>query len=194
MVKDNRKLPIQLNQIGSASVSLSHSADRPQNQVGAPEPFRNISVPGVVVVVLVSSFFAAKIVCDVTVLLLYGWHAYFYQGLRVADWKHSILSNGVRLPWWGTLMIGPTIVPLIVLAIFGADFVAGHLRAFLASRSRWATAGARFLGAVALLIFSFRLYSAPAGPPFMHPVPLSALIGGAVLLWKAVVTPLRGER
>jgi len=156
------------------------------------EQFRNIGFPGILVAIFVSSFFAAQIACDLTVLLLYGWHAFFDQGLRVADWKHSMLSNGERLSWWGTLMIGPPVVPFVVLMIFGADSAVGRARKVLAARSRWATAGARFLGGAALLGFSFWLYSPPQGFPFMHPIPFSAFIGGAVLVWKAVATPFRG--
>jgi hypothetical protein len=159
--------------------------------LAAPEPFRNIGFPGILVAVIVSSFFAAKITCNVTVILLYGWHAFFHEGLRVLDWTHSILSNGTRLPWWGTLMIGPTVIPVTALMIFGEDFAAGRLHALLASRSRWVTAAARFVGGLALLGFSFRLYSSPQGFPFMHPIPISAFIGGAVLTWKAVATLFR---
>lgn len=156
-----------------------------------PEQFRNIGFPGILVAIFVSSFFAAQIACDLTVLILYGRHAFFHEGLRVADWKHAILSNGARLPWWGTLMIGPPTVPLTVLLIFGAEFAASRVRVFLAQRSRWATAGARLVGGTALLGFSFWLYSRPQSFPFMHPIPLSALIGGALLIWKAAATPFR---
>jgi len=88
-------------------------------------------------------------------------------------------------------MIGPPTVPLTVLLIFGAEFAASRVRVFLAQRSRWATAGARLVGGTALLGFSFWLYSRPQSFPFMHPIALSALIGGALLIWKAAATPFR---
>ena len=161
---------------------------------GIDREFPNIGFPGIFVVVFVSSFFSVKIVCDLTILLLYGWHAFFYDGLRVTDWKHSVLSNGAPLPWWGAQMIGLPTLPVWVLMIFGIEFVAGRVRTFLALRSCWATVGARLLGATALLGFSFWLYSPPQGYPPIHPIPLSALIGGAVLSWKAVSTAFRKLR
>jgi hypothetical protein len=105
MAKSKEKLRIQVNRIGGATASFARTTTPSRNQVLVPEQFRNIGFPGILVAVFVSSFFAAQIACDVTVLLLYGWHAFFAEGLRVADWKHSILSNGARLPWWGTLMM-----------------------------------------------------------------------------------------
>jgi len=191
MAKDEEKLFIPAKRTGSATVSFMLAAVRPRNQIVAPEQFRNIGFPGILVAIFVSSFFAALIACDLTVFVVYGWHAFFTEGLRVADWKHSVLSNGARLPWWGTLMIGPPTIPLIVVMIFGAEFAVGRMREFLAPRSKWAMAGARFVGATALLGFSFWLYSPSHGFPFLHPIPLSAFIGGAVSIWKAATTPFR---
>jgi hypothetical protein len=155
------------------------------------DPFSNLGAGGAIVTLLVSSFFAARIVCNLTVLLLYGSHAFFDEGLRVEDWKHSILSNGVRLPWYGTLMIGPTILPICAAAAFGAEFVAKHLRSYLTQRSLWAMIGARMLGGAALLALSVWFYSPPHAFPSMHPIPLSALVGGAVLVWRAFANFLR---
>src|SRR5579859_5613929 len=166
-------------------------ARRKTNSRKLRQGFRNIGFPGILVAIFVSSFFAALIACDLTVLLVYGWHAFFTEGLRVADWKHSVLSNGARLPWWGTLMIGPPTIPLIVVMIFGAEFAVGRMREFLAPRSKWAMAGARFVGATALLGFSFWLYSPSHGFSVPASDPLSAFIGGAVSIWKAATTPFR---
>ena len=159
------------------------------NKVVPPSRFPSIGFPGILVAVFVGSFVAAHIACDLTVLVLYGGHAFFREGLRVADWKHSILSNGAHLRWWGTLMIGPPVVPLTALMVFAAEFVKGRVNAFLAARSKWLTAGGRLVAAAALLGFSFWLYSPPQSFPLLHPIPLSTLIGGAVLLWKATVHP-----
>jgi hypothetical protein len=186
MANDNQPSPIGVERIVSRTVSFRPSAARP-----APNPFPNLGLGGTLVTVFVSSYFAAQIVCNVTVLLLYGRHAFFDQGLRVANWKHSILSDGVHLPWYGTLMIGPTILPIVAATLFAAEFLARRLRAFLASRPTWLTAMVRLVGAVALLDFFYRLVAAPQGFPFMHPIPLSTLIGGIVLLWRAAATPFR---
>jgi hypothetical protein len=155
------------------------------------DPFSNLGAGGAIVTLLVSSFFAARIVCNLTVLLLYGGHAFFDEGLRVEDWKHSILSNGVRLPWYGTLMIGPTILPICAAAALGAEFVAKHLRSYLSRRSLWAMTGAQLLGGAALLALSVSFYSPPHAFPPMHPIPLSALVGGVVLVWRAFANFLR---
>jgi hypothetical protein len=167
------------------------TAAPPRTRIVGPEPFRNLGFPGIVVAALVSSFFAAQIVCTLAVLILYGRHAFFVEGLRVADWKHAILSNGVRLPWWGNLMIGPPIVPVAALLIFGAEFAAGRMRTFLERKPAWTTAAARLFGGAALLGFSFWLYSPRQGAPFLLPIPLSAFIGGTVLLWKAAASVFR---
>ena len=175
-------------QIDGESVTGAQDAGRIQTTA---DPLSNLGVGGTIVTLLVSSFFAARIVCNLTVLLLYGRHAFFDGGLRVEDWKHSILSNGVRLPWYGTLMIGPTILPICAAAVFGAEFVAKHLRSHLAQRSLWAVTTARLLGGTALVALSIWFYSPPNAFPPVHPIPLSALVGGVVLVWRALVTFFR---
>ena len=186
MANDHQQSPTRAKRVGSATLSFRSPATRP-----ASNPFPNLGLGGTLVTAFVSSFFAAQIVCNATVLSLYGRHAFFDEGLRVENWKHSILSNGEHLPWYGTLMIGPTLLPIIAASLFAAEFTARRLRAFFAACPRWVTAVARLLGAVALLAFSYRLVSAPAGFPFMHPIPLSAFIAGVVLLWKAIAAPFR---
>jgi len=168
---------------------LPSTAFRPFKTIS--DPFSNLGAGGALVTVLVSSFFAARIVCDLTVLLLYGGHAFFDQGLRVEDWKHSVLSNGVRLPWYGTLMIGPTILPICAAAVLGAEAVAKHLRSYLTEQPHWVVAGAQLLGGIALLALSVWFYSPPQAFPPLHPIPLSALIAGVVLAWRAFAPLLR---
>lgn len=180
---DNRQ-----NQTRTALVRGTPAASQAQT---APNQFTNLGIGGAIVTIFVSSFFAARIVCNLTVLLLYGRHAFFDQGLRVQDWKHSILSNGVKLPWYGTLMIGPTILPICGVAVLGAELVAKRLRSNLARRSRWVMIGTRILGGCALLGLSVWFYSPPRAFPLLHPIPLSALIGGAVLVWKALTSIFR---
>jgi hypothetical protein len=165
--------------------------DKPRT---AADSFSNLGVGGTIVTLLVSSFFAARIVCNLTVLLLYGRHAFFDDGLRVEDWKHSVLSNGVRLPWYGTLMIGPTIIPICAGAALGAELVARRVRNYLAQRSLWAVTAARLFGGTALIALSVWFYSPPHAFPPVHPIPLSALIGGVVLAWRAFATFFRRLR
>lgn len=154
----------------------------------AQNPCPNLGIGGVLVTFFAASFFAAQITCDATVLILYGWHAFFSQHLRVSDWKHSTLSNGTHLPWYGTLLIGPTVVPIIVAVVFVAESFAGRIRAFLAPRSCWMTVVARLLGAAILFSFSYHLVSPPDGFPFIHPIPFSAFIAGTVLTWNTMAT------
>jgi hypothetical protein len=82
-------------------------------------------------------------------------------------------------------------VPVAALLIFGAEFAAGRMRTFLERKPAWTTALARLVGGAALLGFSFWLYSPRQGAPFLHPIPLSAFIGGTVLLWKAAASVFR---
>jgi hypothetical protein len=165
------------NQLDAETVRGTQATTQVQPKSG---PFSNLGAGGAVVTLLVTSFFAARIVCNLTVLLLYRSHAFFDEGLRAEDWKHSILSNGARLPWYGTLMIGPTILPICAAAPLGAEFVAKHLRSYLSQRPLWAMTGARLLGGAALLGLSVSLYWPPHAFSPMHPIPLSALVGGVV--------------
>jgi len=152
----------------------------------SPLPFPNLGLGGTLVAAFVCSFFAAQIACDLTVLILFGPHAFFSKGLRVASWKHAILSNGVALPWYGNLLIGPPTILFTVILIFGAEFALSRTRSFLSRKLPWATALALFLAGAALLAFAFWLYRAPHSFPPIHPIPLSALLGGLALLWKSV--------
>ena len=143
------------------------------------------------VTILATSFFAAQITCNATVLLLYGRRAFFEQGLRVASWKHAALSNGVLLPWYGNLMIGPTIIPIVAASVFAVEFFAGRLRTFLAPRPGWMTSLGRLIGAGVLLAFWYCLTVRSGGFHFLHPIPLSALIAASVLLWKTAAAVFR---
>jgi hypothetical protein len=176
------------NQLDAETVTGTQATTQVQPK---SDPFSNLGAGGAIVTLLVSSFFAARIVCNPTVLLLYGGHAFFNEGLRVEDWKHSILFNGVRLPWYGTLMIGPTILPICTAAALGAEFVAKHLRSYLSQRPLWAMTGARLLKGAALLALSVSFYSPPHTFPPVHPIPLSAPVGGVVLVWRAFANFLR---
>src|SRR5262249_1629192 len=125
----------------------------PMPKTVSPLPFPNLGLGGTLVAAFVCSFFAAQIACDLTVLILFGPHAFFSKGLRVASWKHAILSNGVALPWYGNLLIGPPTILFTVILIFGAEFALSRTRSFLSRKLPWATALALFLAGAALLAF-----------------------------------------
>jgi hypothetical protein len=57
----------------------------------------NLKFGGTLVAILVSSFFAAKFADTLFVMLAFGPHAYFVDGLRVSDWKQGVLSTGAEL-------------------------------------------------------------------------------------------------
>jgi hypothetical protein len=61
----------------------------------------NLGCVGFVVAALVTAHLAARIMCVAVIVLAFGADAYFVEGLRVADWKHSTLSDGSKLvfPW-----------------------------------------------------------------------------------------------
>jgi hypothetical protein len=156
------------------------------------DPVSNLGAGGVFVTFAVSSFFATRVVCNLTVILLYGSHAFFDDGLRVENWKHSLLSNGATLPWYGKLMAGPTILPFCVAAVFGAEFTAKHLGHYLSRRPLWVVTVARLLGGTALVALSVWFYSEPNAFHYLHPIPLSALVAGIVLIWRAIARTFQG--
>ena len=51
---------------------------------------------------IVPLFYCSCTIADAAfVCVRYGTHAYFRDGLRVADWKHGVMSTGERIPiWW----------------------------------------------------------------------------------------------
>src|SRR5436309_2558602 len=67
----------------------------------------NLGFGGTVVAVFVSSFFAAHLGDALFVIVGFGPHAFFVDGLRVADWKHGVLSTGAKLPLVSNLLRGP---------------------------------------------------------------------------------------
>jgi hypothetical protein len=145
----------------------------------------NLGFGGTIVAVIVSSFFAAMIADTLFVMVAFGPHAFFVDGLRVADWKHGVLSTGAKLPFVSDLGRGLLTMLSWLLLIGVSEFSAGLLTAFLAHRPRWMSAIARLLGGSLLFVFVgwFWLPS-----PLFHPIPLAASIGGVVLIWKGVTS------
>lgn len=134
------------------------------------------------VTVFVSSFFAAHLADALAILIAYGPHAYFRNGLRIYDWKHGILSDGSHLSFAGGLVQVPATLTLCVALIFATDFCSMLINQSVHKKGRWLKTCFCFFGGAALLLFAGSLYR--EGSWGLHPVPLSALIGGTVLIWK----------
>ncbi len=139
----------------------------------------NLGFGGTLVAVFVTSYFAAQIGNTSLVMILYGPRACFLRGIRVSDWKHGVLSNGTSVGPFAGLVTFVWWIPLIVCA----EIAAGGFISFLRTKPRWLSAIARLLSGVMLMIFSWLLWR--DGFPWIHPIPLSALIGGGVMTWKA---------
>jgi hypothetical protein len=88
----------------------------------------NLGYVGIVVVALVTAHLAARIMCVAVIVLAFGADAYFVEGLRVADWKHSTLSDGSKLvfPWNVVLGLGTFLlwVPLVI----GSEYIVALIR------------------------------------------------------------------
>lgn len=141
----------------------------------------NLGSGGTFVAIFITSYLSALIGDALLVIILYGPHAFFIQGIRVSDWKHGVVSNGAHVGPLTGLMTFVCWGPLIACAEIGA----GLLSSFLRARPRWLSALAQSLGGVMLLTFSGWL-SFRDGFPLIHPIPLAALIGGVVMMWKAI--------
>jgi len=134
------------------------------------------------VAVFLSSFFGAHLAGAFAIIVAYGPHAYFREGLHISDWKHDLLSNGAHLSFTGKLVQILTTLMLLVFAIYGADFCSMLIQQIIRRNGRWTGTAFRLVGGAALLAFAAHLYR--QGNWGLHPVPLSALIGGAALIWK----------
>jgi len=157
----------------------------PSSQKGGFLP--HLTLGAGLVVVFVSSFYASKLADALAIIVAYGPSAYFHQGLHIANWKRGILSNGESLSILGRLVQVPSMLFLWIAAIHAADFVSMVLQQYLSTSNRWMSLPIRLLGGVALLYFAYSLYQ--QGHWGLHPVPLSALLGGIYLLWKACTVP-----
>jgi hypothetical protein len=88
----------------------------------------NLGYVGFVVVALVTAHLAARFTCVAVIVLAFGADAYFVWGLRVADWKHSRLSDGSELasPWNVVLGVGTFLI--WVALVVGIEYLAGVIR------------------------------------------------------------------
>ncbi len=149
----------------------------------------NLGLGGSLVSVFLASFFAAHAACVALVVLMYGPHAYFVEGLRVKDWKLGIMSTGRELPFPSHLLLGLVTFILTIALVACSEWIAGAVRSFLKRSAPWVSAVFRLLGGAALLAFSIWVYKHGAHP--LHPIPFSSLIAGLVLVWKGAVSILR---
>ncbi len=135
------------------------------------------------VTVFVSSFLAAHLADAFAIIVAYGPHAYFRERLYISDWKHDLLSSGAYLSFMGKLVEIPATLMLWAATIYAADFCSMLIQQTIRRNGRWTGMAFRLVGGSTLLTFAAYLYRQGGWGP--HPVPLSALIGGAVLVWKA---------
>lgn len=144
----------------------------------------NLGMGGTLVAAFTTSFFAAKAAGVLVIIITQGWHTFYVEGLRVKDWKHSIMSDGRPLSPLGTPMLGLGTFVLWILFIGFVEWVAGFVPVLLMHCGSWGGPAARLIGGVLLVLLSFWFYLYVGTFPLIHPIPFSALIGGIVLLWK----------
>lgn len=150
----------------------------------------NLGLGGTVVAALVTSFFAAYVADAIFVIFAFGPHAFFIDGLRVVDWKHGVLSTGAKIPPVRDFVRGFSTFPIWIAFIGVSELCAGLLGNFLLPRPRWMSAVARILGGFLLLAFAGLCW---LPQPLFHPVPIAAIIGGSVLIWKGLANVFRRD-
>lgn len=134
------------------------------------------------VTVFISSFFAAHLGDALAIVVAYGPHAYFSNGLRIYDWKHGILSDGSHLSLLGAMVQIPATLVTLAALIFATDFCSALASQSVQRNGPWLKTGLCFFGGAALLLFAGSLYRDHTWGA--HPIPLSAAIGGTVLIGK----------
>jgi hypothetical protein len=97
------------------------------------------------VAAFISSFFAAHAADALFVMLAYGPHAFFVEGLRVTDWKHGILSTGQELPALKDVLRIAMFVVLMLTFIACAEWIAGLLTALRRRCAPWVSVLLRFM-------------------------------------------------
>lgn len=148
----------------------------------------NLGVGGTAVAALITSYFAAHVADAIFVICAFGPDAFFIDGLRVTDWKHGVLSTGTKIPTVPNLIRGFLTFPLWIAFVGVSELCAGLFTGFLAHRPWWIVSAARILGASLLFLFVAWCW---IPKPVFHPVPMAALVGGAVLCWKGAASVFR---
>ncbi len=145
---------------------------------------KHLSLPAILCTALASFPIAAEIAGSLAILIVFGPHAYFAQGLRLVNWKKGTLSTGGVLasPWM--FLTGIFTVAFMVFSLCVTNDLTGRLRTFLSKRRGGLTIAARLASASALFLLWYWncLYKKV---PFMHPSSLAPLIGSIVLCFKA---------
>ena len=190
MADDKQEPLIRARRIGSAASWFWTRGDSSSK----PHPFPALGTAGAIVAALVTSSIGARIISNGAILLVYGWHAFFHDHLRLADWPRGrnggpILSNGMPLHWAGTLIIVLGTIPVWAGLMLGVEFAARGVRRLLGPQWLWVGTIARLIAGIALIGFSLSLYATREHYAFLHPVPLAAFIGGLLLVCKAVSAP-----
>lgn len=149
--------------------------------------FPHLKFGGMLIAIILSGHFAEIFAQSLYVILLFGPNAYFADGVRVYK-DHVFASSGVevnevnRFIHWLILML------LWFAMIGGSELSAGILKELLVRCPRWITVVARLLGGSALLWLAIFFWQTA---PLLHPIPLSAFVGGSVLVWRATASLFR---
>jgi hypothetical protein len=156
----------------------TRTTTRTRRRGGTP----HLGTGALLVTALVSSYFVAYLADTLAIIAAYGPNAYFREGLHVVDWKHNLLSNGAFLSFTGALIKILTTLMLWAVAILATDFGSMLIQRTTQRKGRWLGMVLRLIGGAALLAFAAFLYR--QGGWGLHPIPLSALTGGAALIWR----------
>jgi len=168
---------------------------RSRRQVNAPglrvviaRPLPHLGPGAFLVTAFVSAFFVAALADALAIIVPYGPRAYFHDGLRIINWKHNLLSDGEYLSPRGYVVKAFASLVLWGAAIAAVDFCSMLIQRIIRRGGRWVGIAFRLFGGAALLAFVGYIYRLAHWKPGLHPIPLSASIGGAVLIWKGLVS------
>jgi hypothetical protein len=114
----------------------------------------DLGLGGTLVTVFVTSFFAAHVLYALFVIVKFGRHAFFVEGLRFVSWKHGILSNGQHLPPSSEVARGLFTFFLWITFIGCCEWVAGLMSAAVRRFPPLIPAVLRVIGGAMLVGFS----------------------------------------
>jgi hypothetical protein len=96
----------------------------------------NLGVVGTLLAVFVCMFLGVFIADSLAVIIAFGPHAYFADGVRIINWRNGILSNGGNLPF-ALEFARRSLWFFFGLVLIGlSEFLAGFLRKVFVSRPR----------------------------------------------------------
>ena len=160
----------------------------PSLRLVMPRPLPHLGAGAFLVTAFVSAFFVADLADALAVIVGHSWHAYFHEGLRIVNWKHNVLSNGEYLSPTGHLVKGIASLSLWAAAIGATDFCSLVIQRIIGRHGRWTETAFRLVGGTALLAFGANIYRQANYPWALHPIPISALVGGAILVWRGLAS------